>query len=142
MSSKLILDQVLNDSDKPFVVPAGQRYKIRYGQVTLISTATVGNRQMALEIQDDAANVVFRSLAGAVQAESLTREYHFAPNPVRESAFVNGQIMVPIPPDLILLPAWTMRLYDTAAIDAAADDMTVAMMIEDRELIRADVNAG
>lgn len=142
MATRQILDEVANDSDKPFVVPAGRRHKLHYGQITLVSTATVGNRQMALEITDDAAKVVFRSLAGAVQAASLTREYHFSPNAVREAAFVNGQIMVPVPPDLILLPGWTLRFYDTAAIDAAADDMTVSIVIEDRDIKASDGNAG
>jgi len=141
MASRLIFDDTLNDSDKSFVVLAGQRHKLYYGSVTFISTATVGNRQIALEVQDASANVVFRSLAGAVQAASLTREYHFAPNPVREAAFVNGQIMVPIPPSMILLPGWTLRLYDTATIDAAADDMTVAMMIDDKDFTRLDTEA-
>lgn len=142
MSSIQILEETEDDSDKSFVVPAGKRWLIHYGQVTLISTASAGDRQMAMEIIDDAANVVFRSLAGAIQAESLTREYHFAPNPVREAAFVNGQIMVPIPPVFILLPEWTLRIYDIADIDAAADDMTVNILHEERELKRADENSG
>ena len=104
MASKHILDEIADLSDKTFIVPAGRRYKLYYGQITLVSTAVVGNRQMALEVKDEADKLVFRSLAGAVQIASLTREYHFAPNPVREAAFVNGQIMVPTPPDLILLP--------------------------------------
>lgn len=142
MASKKILDVVVDSSDKSFVVPAGRRYKLYYAMITLISTAVAGNRQMALEVKDELANVVFRSLAGAVQAASLTREYHFAPNPVREAAFVNGQIMVPTPPDLILLPGWTLRFYDTAAIDAAADDMTVAALVENRDMKSFDQNAG
>lgn len=142
MSSLHILEEALNDSDKSFVVPTGNRYLFHYGQITLISTATAGNRQMALEITDDSAKLVFRSLAGAVQVASLTREYHFAPNVDREAAFVNGQIMVPVPPKLIMLPGWTMRFYDTAAIDAAADDMTVSVLVDNRELTRADQESG
>jgi len=106
MSSRQIYDAVADDSDKSVVVPADRRFKILYGFVELITTATGGNRQIAIEILDDSANVVFRSLAGAVQAASLTREYHFSPNVVREAAFVNTQILIPIPPDLILLPGW------------------------------------
>lgn len=142
MGTRNIFDDVVNNSDKPFVVPAGRRYKLYHAFIELITTATVGNRQMALEVQDDSANVVFRSLAGTTQAASLTREYHFAPNPVREAAFVNGQIMVPTPPDLILLPGWTLRVYDTAAIDAAADDMTVSLTLDNSDLNRLDPAAG
>lgn len=142
MSTLYILDEALNDSDKPFVVPTGNRYLFHYGQVTLISSAVVGNRQMALEIQDAAAKVVFRSLAGAIQAENLTREYHFTPDVSREAAFVSGQIMVPVPPKLIMPPGWTMRFYDTAAIDAAADDMTVAVVVDNRDFNEANQMQG
>ena len=142
MSSRQLYDAVLNDSDKSVIVPADRRYKIFYGFIELITTAVIGNRQIAIEILDDSANVVFRSLAGTVQAESTTREYHFFPNVVREAAFVNNQILIPIPPDLILLPSWTYRIYDTAAIDAAADDMTTSTLIEDRDLNKFDPQAG
>lgn len=133
MSRKQIYDDAADDSDKIFLVPVGINRHIHYGSVTLVTTADVGNRQMVIEI-DDGTNVVFRSLAGAVQAASLTREYHFAANPVREAAFVGTQIMVPIPPKLILLPEWNMRLYDTAAIAATADDMTVSFMVTDLDI--------
>jgi len=142
MGTRHILDEVADDSDKTIVVAADRRLKLYYGQVTLVSTGSAGNRQMALEVLDDSAKLVYRSLAGATQAASLTREYHFGPNAVRESAFVNGQIMVPTPPDLILIPGWTLRIYDTAAIDAAADDMTVSLVIDDREMRRFDIDAG
>ena len=142
MNSRQLYDATLNDSDKSVVVPVDRRYKIFYGFIELITTAVVGNRQIAIEIIDASANVIFRSLAGAVQAESTTREYHFSPNVVREAAFVNNQILIPIPPDLILLPGWTYRIYDTAAIDAAADDMTTSTLIEDRDLNRFDPQAG
>ena len=110
MNSRQLYDATLNDSDKSVVVPVDRRYKIFYGFIELITTAVVGNRQIAIEIIDASANVIFRSLAGAVQAESTTREYHFSPNVVREAAFVNNQILIPIPPDLILLPGWTYRI--------------------------------
>lgn len=142
MATRLLFDETADDSDRSIVVSAERRYKIIYGQILLVTTADVGNRQIALEVIDDSANVIFRSLAGAVQAASLTREYHFAPNPVREAAFVNGQIMVPIPPELIMLPGWTLRLYDTAVIAVAADDMTTAFVIEDRDIKRFDPDQG
>jgi hypothetical protein len=93
-------------------------------------------------VLDDAAKLAFKSIAGAVQAESLTREYHIAPNQSRETGFINGHILIPIPPELILLPGWSIRVYDSIAVDPTADDLTVSLTIDDRELKRADVNAG
>jgi len=142
MSSRQIYDAVTNDSDKTVLVPADKRYRLMYGFIELITTITVGNRQVALEIIDASANVIFRSLAGAVQAANTTREYHFSPNVVREAAFISNQILIPIPPELILLPGWSYRIYDTAAIAAAADDMTTSFLIEDRDLNKFDPQAG
>jgi len=142
MSSRQIYDAVTNDSDKTVLVPADKRYRLMYGFIELITTITVGNRQVALEIIDPTPKDIFRSIAGAVQAANTTPEYHFSPNVVREAAFISNQILIPIPPELILLPGWSYRIYDTAAIAAAADDMTTSFLIEDRDLNKFDPQAG
>lgn len=131
MSRRQIYDGAPNDSDKSFTVPALTNRHIHYASVDMTTDAAAGNRQIALEIQDASANVIFRSISGALQAASLTRQYHFSPEPVRESAFVQNQIMVPIPAKLILLPAFVIRVYDIAGIAAALDDMTVSIMVTD-----------
>lgn len=119
-------DATLNSSNKSWVVPNGETWKLMYGRCSLITTATVGNRQIVLEIQDASANIVFSAEAGAVQAASLTREYEFMQGVYRETAFIVNSIQFPIPQDCLLLPGWTLRIYDSATVDAAADDMTVA----------------
>jgi hypothetical protein len=139
MASKHILDEVLNSSDKSFLVPAGRRYKLYYGQITLTTTSTVGDRQMVLEILDDAAKLVFRSLASDDQAEDDTFNYHISPNTNGEA---EDQEIIQIPPELILLPGWTLRFYDIEAIDVAADDMIVSVLVQNRSMINPDENAG
>jgi predicted Zn-dependent protease len=44
----------------------------------------------------------------------------------RETAFVANELQVPLPIDLYIPPGGTIRIYDSAAIAAGADDMTVA----------------
>ena len=123
-------DSTANDSDKSFVVPSGETWDLSYLNVILASTATVGNRQVTLEIQDDSSNVITKTTAGAVQAASGTVSYIFGQSLVRETSVVAGVLNCTISDDLILLPGWTLRVYDSAAIDAAADDMTISFLVK------------
>lgn len=124
-----VLDATLNDSDKSFVVPAGEVWKLNWAHVELISTATVGNRQIAMNVKDASGNVIYSIAAGIVQAASLTRHFNFAQGVYRETAFVANEIQVPIPMDLWLSEGFTLQFLDSAAIAVAADDMTVAFQV-------------
>lgn len=119
-------DAAANDSDKTFTVPNNEMWKLNFLHVILVTTATVGNRIITLEIDDADGNNLIDLYAGAVQAASLTRHYDFIQGIYRETSFVNGELHVPIPQDCYLGPGYTLRVYDSAAIAAAADDMTVS----------------
>jgi hypothetical protein len=118
-----------NDSDKTFTVPTGYTWELLSARIELISTATAGNRQICLEITDG-TNVILRIMAGIVQAASLTRYYNFYKGAPNLTAFIDTDHLTnPLPEGLILLPGYTIRVYDKAAVDAAADDMAVRMMV-------------
>jgi len=128
-------EETENDSDKSFTVTASSLWRVKMIWVELTTTATVGNRVMSVEIQDSAADVIFRIDAGAVQAASLTRHYAFAPWNSDLTAFRGASsnlLMTPIPPDLVLPASYIVRVYDSAAVDAAADDMVVQMLVDAR----------
>jgi len=129
---ELQIEETANDSDKPITVPAGQIWRVLWIHVELATTATVGNRQIAIEGRDASDDIIFSESAGAVQAASLTYTYTCQPGAVREAAFVNGQINLPIPPDFILPAGYDVHIFDSAAVAAAADDMVVQMMVEKR----------
>lgn len=120
-----LYDATANDSDKTFTVPAGELWKINNAHVTLVTTATVGNRQIVIEVSDAGGALMGRISAGAVQAASLTRHYSIMQGTYRESAFVNADIQIPMPADLYVKSGCTIRVYDSAAVAAAADDMAV-----------------
>lgn len=128
------IDSTANDSDKTITVPAGKTWELKWLHIILASTATVGNRQIKMEILDDDSVVRADIHAGAVQAASLTRHYLCGQGVYRETSFVNGEMHVPIPHDLILHPGWSFRVYDSAAVDAAADDLTVSYSVIERDL--------
>ena len=123
-------DTNLNDSSKDFVVPSNTNYRLLYGNVNYVSTATVGDRQLELQILDGSSNIVYKVSAGVVQAASLTVDYSFVPGAVREGTVFNGELIVPIVSDLYIPSAFTIRVIDSAAVDAAADDMIVRLMVE------------
>ena len=107
-------------------MPAGEVWRLDWLHAILVSTATVGNRQMIMSLYDSADVFQADYHAGAVQAASLTRHYSFQPGVFRETAFVNGEIQIAIPMNPVIPSGWYLRIYDSAAIDAAADDLTVA----------------
>lgn len=122
----LLADETVDDSDKTFTVTAGQEWEILSIWIELTTTATVGDRQITVEIQDSTGDVIGSFVAGANQAASLGRNYMFAPMVQLMTAFSGIYLSFPLPP--FFLPAgYKIRVYDSAAIAAAADDMIVQM---------------
>ena len=126
---QLQADEAPNDSDKTFTVPVGKVWEILSIWVELTSTASVGNRQISVQIQDSDSDVIGTVIAGINQAESLTRNYFFGAGVVDlTTARDTNFLTTPIP--RILLPAgFIIRVYDNFAVDVAADDMVVQMMV-------------
>lgn len=125
-------DETVDDSDKSFTVPASTRWRIQSIWVELISSADAGNRQLGIEIQDSASDVVLQVRAGIVQAASITRYYLFAPHVTELTAFRDTDQLTTIFPELELPAGYVVRVWDTDAIAAAADDMVVQMMVKVR----------
>jgi hypothetical protein len=92
--------------------------------VAYTSNATVGNRQIVLQVLDPSNNVLAQHSAGLVQAASLVNRYNFMPCITRETALVNSEVNVPIPFDLMIPSGGSFKVLDTAGI-AAGDSMVV-----------------
>lgn len=122
-------DSTANDSDKTVVVPDGELWKLDWLHATLVSDAAVGNRQIVLELYDQADVLQADWSAGAVQAASLTRHYMFQPGLLRETSFVNSEILVALPVTLAVPPGWYLRVRDSSAIAAATDDLTISYQV-------------
>jgi len=125
-----IIDTTENSSDKTYTVPDGELWRLLHVYVTLVTTAKVGNRQVVVEGKNSAGLVLGRISAGAVQAASSTKYYNYMQGTYRETAFINNDIQVPIPVDVYLSEGASLHVYDSAAIDAAADDMTVSYSVQ------------
>jgi len=125
--SMIVDDATADDSDKSITVTS--RWRIQSIYVILATTATVGNRQLVVRILEG-SDVVYQSAAGAVQAASGTVNYNFAEGNGRETSAVADALDVPLPSNLVVSPGQTIQVLDTAAVDAAADDMTVRVFAE------------
>jgi hypothetical protein len=126
-------DAAADDSDKSITVPAGKEWLVCSIWAELVTTATVGNRVMRLEIQDDAAAVIFRRRTGSNQAASTTQEYVWIPAGASREA--NGRHEMSLPNPCILPAGYVIRILDEAAIAAAADDLTVRILREERTVV-------
>lgn len=127
-------EETTNDSDKAFVTPVDVEREIAWVWVELTTTVVVGNRLMCLQVLDEAGDLIFEALATPVQAASLTRYYLFAEHVPQAAAFVNVDYASITIPRMPLLPGWSVRVFDRAAVDAAADDMVVQYVYRARSV--------
>lgn len=128
-------DETADDSDKTFTVPADTEWQLLSIWVEYTSTATAGTRQLVVEIQDSSNDVIGQIRAGATQAASLTYYYQFAAGMADLTAVRDTDyLMCPLPPTWILPAGYKVRVYDNNAIDAAADDMIVQMIVAGRSV--------
>lgn len=118
-------DTAADDSDKSFTVPATTEWKILSIWVELTTTATVGDRQIEVQIQDGTTDVIMEFKVGAVQAASLTRYYLLTSEIADLTAFRDTDYLSTTIPEFVLPASYIIRVWDNAAIDAAADDMVV-----------------
>ena len=113
-------DVVIDDSDKTFTVPSQRRWEIFLTRAVLITTATVGNRQLSITI-GDGTEVFYAVDVGAVIPENNGGVRHIGAGSATD---INIE-------KLMLQPAWEFRLFDSSAIDPTADDLTVAFIYEE-----------
>lgn len=127
-------EELANDSDKIFTVPADTEWEIQSIWVEYTSTVTAGNRIVSVVVMDTASDVIMTITAGVVQAQSLTRYYLFAPEVADLAAFRNTSYLTNTFPRLVLPAGYQVRVYDAATVDAAADDMVVQMLLKTRSV--------
>ncbi len=130
----LITEDTLNDSDKTITVPANTQYRVLAINAEYASTATVGNRLLAVQFRDAADDPFLRINFTVTQAPSLTVFYQLFHNAPKETAVAETLLLHPLPNDLWLLPGFDIRIFDRNAIDTAADDMPVEILVDERSV--------
>ena len=131
-SPSLQADEAAGDSDKSFTVPANTEWRVKWIWVEYTSDGNAGNRQLEVQIQDGAADVIGEVKVGIVQAASLVRYYILAPHVTELTAFRDTDYLSTIMPEWILPAGYIVRVWDNAAISAAGDDVIIQMQVEAR----------
>lgn len=131
-------DATANDSDKTFTVPAGKVRQLLSLEACLKATATVGNRFLQISMTDG-TNSIYRwqnsSAIAASQQGTVYMAANVTPGVVSKRGLDGAEpgagqataVAVPCPDMMILTAGYTVRVWDTAAIDPAADDLTVVL---------------
>ena len=128
---RVISETVANDSNKTITVTTARVWQVLAVYASLVTTATVGNRLMAL-IVGDGTNEIYRNAAANVQVASVTEYYAWLPQVAVPAETVATFHHLPFPFSY-LAGGSTLQVYDNAAIDAAADDLTINMLVVEYE---------
>ena len=120
--------------DKVFTVPNDRIWHIQSILCTAVSSATVGNRVLAFQVQRGSSDTdpIVDVRSAVAQAASLTRYYQFSPNLLQASAFADTDWLTVTIPDLVLPAGSIIRVFDEAAIGdtAAPDDLSVELLVD------------
>ena len=135
---KLISDEDLNDSDKiVFTVPDGEVYEVLWIHVEYAASADAGNRALNVQFRDADDDVVLQRYMGEAITVSETWHCLFAPGvPLQEDEAGVGikQAYVPLPTPMMLPAGFDLRITDSSAVAAAADDMVVHALVRRRQV--------
>lgn len=126
-------DTDADDSDKSFTVSTDVEWIIQSIYIEFATSTDVGDRQIVVEIQDESSNVIFLLPVGTTQADNITRYYQLAPHLPDLTAFRDDDKLLTPLPDIILDEGYVVRIYDIEAIDADGDDLTVRMLVKQRD---------
>lgn len=120
-----------DDSDKTFTVTALKNWIVRSIFIKLVTSADVGDRQIAVVFTNAADVEIARVICGAVVAASTTRYITFGMGLANMAAFVDTDQITQHLPEIQLPAGYKIQVLDSAAVAAAADDMHVWMMADE-----------
>lgn len=128
---KLISDETLNDSDKViFTVPDGEVYELLWIYVEFTTTATVGNRLLDYHVRDADGDVVEAMPSSSSRPANATTINRWLPGEGYLSQTGRGLFIEPLPSKVLIPSGFSVRIFDVAAIDAAADDLIVHALVQ------------
>ena len=98
------------NANADITAPDDIMYKVLYGQIVLVTDATVANRRVLIQVIDASSNVIFDVHAGAVQAASLTYHYEAMQGVYRETSVAGLALQFPMPKDFIIPEGYSLRI--------------------------------
>jgi hypothetical protein len=120
--TKTTSDTAANDSDKIIAVPTGKKWLIKSILIEFVATATVGNRVIAVRIQDAAHDVQYETRSDTITASNWL---FIEAIPGCNYGTLSNMRCIPLPNPCVLVAGEEIAVKDDNAIDAAADDMVI-----------------
>lgn len=121
-------DAAANDSDKSFTVPTGKYWDMLGVVAFLVNTATVGNRVLRVSVTNGTNELYHVQMAASTASQQTYFLLGFSG--MGDDYGLATSVNTTTSQNLfqLILPAgYVIRVYDAAAIDAAADDLTVVL---------------
>ena len=123
-------DAAANDSDKTLTVPAGKTWALQFLTALLVTTGA-GTRQMRIEIGDGTNLLWFKNFGDTQPASSTYYYYAAAGLPDDSGEDADDRIRMEL--EAFILPAgYTVRIFDSAAIAPTVDDLTIRLVVDER----------
>jgi hypothetical protein len=128
---RLILqtDETANDSDKTITVPTGKRWLILWCHVEYTASATAGARFIEMHLRDSSDNIIAVATHTININAGESYNLEFLPSGTARNGSTVVNAIIPLPPITILEAGYDIRIFDSAAIDPAADNMIIKMLV-------------
>ena len=126
---ELQVEESANDSDKTITIPSTEIWEILWIYVYFVTTGTVGSRYIQLSFLDDSDDIIFFAFSPNAQVASTGEYYTFYSLGQEHIETSASRHFIPIPPTSYLPPGYKIRIRDGSAVDAAADDLNIQMMV-------------
>lgn len=124
-----ISERTLNVGYKEIEVPADTFWQLLYGQIQMVTTATVGDRHLMLAFRNPSAFTVFSVKGLTVQSASKNWNYPVMPQGILPNDYIADHHVLPIPAYALLGAGWTIAIVETQGVDEDADDIFVELVV-------------
>jgi hypothetical protein len=126
-SLKWLQDATLNNSNKTFTVPDDKIWGLHGALLEFTTTATVGSRRLVFSISNLTPAVVWEGTITSAIVASTTTRMKIAAGLSAEAGEIDVNVLLvrSIPSPCLLPAGYVIRVWDSLAIDPAADDLTV-----------------
>lgn len=121
-------EEALNDSSKDLRftedVGFGSELEVLSLRIEFTATATVGSRVLRVQVADAADDILRElQLVGGTITAGVSKVFEIAPGlPVTDGSVIEYEVL---PSQFVIGHGLKLRVLDTAAVDAAADDMVL-----------------
>ena len=126
---ELIEDETADDSNKTFTVDSGEIWEILWIYTELATTSTVGNRHLTVRFTDASDDIIFECHAKSEIVANDANQFIWLTGISGHFSLGTNKFHMALPSKSFLPAGYKIQVLDKNAVDAAADDLIIHMMI-------------